>query len=264
MDAKPIGVFDSGLGGLTVVREIRRKLPDESIVYFGDIARLPYGTKSSAQIRRFSLENTEFLIRMGIKALVIACNSSSSAAFSFLKRRFSLPIVSVIEPAVEESLRRTRNKRIGVIGTTATVESRVYEEALRRKDPEVQVASESCPLFVPLVEEGWLNGGVTERVIEKYLGPLKEKGVDTVILGCTHYPMLHEEIQAFLGPGVELVDSAGPTVKALTSLLNQKKLLYSKKRKPRFRIFTSDLSRNFISVGERFLGEKLPKIHVVR
>ena len=257
-------MFDSGLGGLTVVREIRRKLPDESILYFGDIARLPYGTKSSAQIRRLSLENTEFLLRKGIKALVIACNSSSSAAFSFLKRRFSLPIVSVIEPAVEESLAKTRNKVIGVIGTTATIESRVYEEALRQRDPEVQVASESCPLFVPLVEEGWLNGGVTERVIEKYLGPLKEKGVDTVILGCTHFPMLEEKIREFLGPRVTLVDSAHPTVKALASLLERKKLLASKKRKSRFRIFTSDLSRNFISVGEQFLGEKLPPVKVVR
>ena len=264
MDTRPIGVFDSGLGGLTVVRELRRQLPRESIVYFGDIARLPYGTKSCAQIRKFSLENTEYLLKKRIKALVIACNSSSSAAFSFLRKRFSLPIVSVIEPAVEEALRRTRTKIIGVIGTTATIESRVYEEALRRKNSAVRVFAKSCPLFVPLVEEGWLNGGVTERVIEKYLGPLVEKKIDTLILGCTHYPLLHEQIREFVGSGVELVDSAGPTVKTLARLLSEKNLLCPGRRDRRFQIFTSDLPRNFIPVGEKFLGEKLPSIKVVR
>jgi glutamate racemase len=264
LDARPIGVFDSGLGGLTVVRELRRLLPDESIVYYGDIARLPYGTKSGSQIRRFSVENTEFLLKKGVKALVIACNSSSSAAFQALKRRFPIPIVSVIEPAVEESLRRTRNKRIGVIGTPATIESRVYEDALGRKDPAVQVFAKSCPLFVPLVEEGWLNGGVTERVIAKYLSPLVERGIDTLILGCTHYPLLTDEIRDFVGPKVKLVDSAAPTVKQLASLLEKKGLLCQGKRRLRFQIFTSDLPRNFIHVGERFLGERLPPIKVVR
>lgn len=264
MDARPIGVFDSGLGGLTVVRELRRQLPRESIVYFGDMARLPYGTKSRAQIRRFSLENTEFLLRHGIKALVIACNSSASAAFSILKKRFTLPVLSVIEPAVEEALRRSRSKIIGVIGTAATIESRVYENALRRKNSKVRVVTQSCPLFVPLVEEGWLNGGVTERVIEKYLAPLVKKKVDTLILGCTHYPLLFEQIQSFLGPRVKLVDSARPTVKNLALLLERKGLLNPGSRSPRFRIFTSDLPRNFIPVGERFLAERLPQIQVVR
>lgn len=264
MDPRPIGVFDSGLGGLTVVRELRRQLPGESIVYFGDIARLPYGTKSREQIRRFSLENTEFLLRRGVKALVIACNSSSSAAFRVLKRRFSIPIVSVIEPAVEESLRRTRNKIIGVIGTAATVESRVYEEALKKREPKAQVFAQSCPLFVPLVEEGWLNGGVTDRVIAKYLSPLIEKRIDTLILGCTHYPLLVEEIRNFVGPEVELVDSAEPTVRQLASLLEKGNLLRDRRRGTTFQIFTSDLPRNFISIGERFLGEKLPQIKVVR
>lgn len=264
MDARPIGVFDSGLGGLTVVREIRRQLPGESIVYFGDIARLPYGTKSSAQIRKFSVENTEFLLQKGIKALVVACNSSSSAAFQVLKRRFPLPMVSVIEPAVKEALRRTRTKIIGVIGTTATIESRVYEEALHRKDPGVRVFTQNCPLFVPLVEEGWLDGGVTEKVVEEYLSPLVARKIDTLILGCTHYPLLVEKIRHFLGPKVELVDSARPTVGRLASLLEAKKLLYQGKKGSRFQIFTSDLPRNFIHVGERFLGQKLPRVQVIR
>lgn len=264
MNANPIGVFDSGLGGLTVVREIRRQLPRESIVYFGDLARLPYGTKSGAQIRRFSLESTGFLIQRGVKALVIACNSSSSAAFHLVRRRFSIPVISVIRPAVEESLGISAAGKIGVIGTAATIESRVYEEALHQKNPNVQVFVQSCPLFVPLVEEGWLDGGVAERVIEKYLSPLAQKGIDTLILGCTHYPLLRDEIQSFFGPKVRLVDSAQPTVRGLTSLLRGKKLLYEGKRRAKFEIFTSDLPRNFRSVGERFLGEKLPPIKVVR
>lgn len=260
MDANPLGVFDSGLGGLTVVRELRRQLPRESILYFGDLAHLPYGTKSSSQIRRFSLASTEFLFRKGVKALVIACNSSSSAAFPLLKKRFPIPVVSVIEPAVEESLERSRTGKIGVIGTAATIESRVYEEALRRKNPKVQVFVQSCPLFVPLVEEGWLDGGITERVIAKYLKPLAAKEIDTLILGCTHYPILAQALRSFFGPKIGLVDSAGPTVRRLASLLRNKKLLYGGGRKPKFEIFTSDLPRNFRSVGERFLGEKLPKI----
>lgn len=264
MDARPIGVFDSGLGGLTVVRELRRELPRESIVYFGDIARLPYGTKSGSQIRRFSLENTKFLLRQGIKALVIACNSSSSASYLFLKRRFSLPMVSVIEPAVEECLQKTRSGKVGVIGTSATIESRVYEEALHRQGKRIQVIAQSCPLFVPLVEEGWLDGGVTERVIEEYLRPLAQKRIDTLILGCTHYPLLTQKIRDFLGPEVTLIDSAGPTVRRLALLLEKKRLLYEGKRKPKFQIYTSDLPRNFIRVGEKFLGEKLPTVKVVR
>ncbi|MBI4115602.1 MAG: glutamate racemase [Candidatus Omnitrophica bacterium] len=264
MSSQPIGIFDSGLGGLTVVRELRRQLPNESIVYFGDIARLPYGTKSRSQIQRFSLENTQFLLQKGIKALVIACNSSSSAAFQLLKRRFPIPMVSVVEPAVGEALQRTKAGKVGVIGTPATIESRVYEEALRRGNSRIEVFAQSCPLFVPLVEEGWLNGGVAERVIQKYLTPLAEKKIDTLILGCTHYPLLREEIQGFFGPKVQLIDSASPTVKQLASFLERKKLLYEGRKNARFQIFTSDLPRNFIHVGERFLGEPLPPIKVVR
>ena len=264
MNSKPIGVFDSGLGGLTVVREIRRQLPGEAIVYFGDLARLPYGPKSTVQIQRFSLENTEFLLRKGIKALVIACNSSASAAFQMLKRRSRVPLVSVIEPAAEEAVRKTRSGRIGVIGTSATIESGVYEAALRKRHSGVRVFTQSCPLFVPLVEEGWLDGGVAERVIEKYLAPLAKKRIDTLILGCTHYPILRREIQACLGPAVELVDSAAPTVKRIEALLEDEGLLSGKKIGGKFQVFVSDLPRSFRSVGERFLGEKLPAIQVVR
>lgn len=264
MNANPIGVFDSGLGGLTVVHELRRELPQESILYFGDLARLPYGTKSRAQIRRFSLENALFLFEKGVKALVIACNSSSSAAYELLRKRFSIPVIGVIEPAVGEALRRTRNGKIGVIGTAATIESGVYENELKRRSPRVEVFTQSCPLFVPLVEEGWLNGGVTERVIEKYLAPLARRKIDVLILGCTHYPILFQQIKLFFGPRVALVDSAGPTVRQLASLLEEKGLLCQRRKSPKFEIFTSDLPRNFYQVGERFLGEKLPRIKVVR
>lgn len=264
LKASPIGVFDSGLGGLTVVHELRRQLPKESILYFGDLARLPYGTKSSAQIRRFSVENAEFLLQKKVKALVIACNSSSSAAYHLLKRRFKVPVIGVIEPAVEEALQKTRTGKIGVIGTAATIESKVYEDALKSRSPEAEVHVQSCPLFVPLVEEGWLNGGITERVIEKYLAPLAVKKIDTLILGCTHYPILFKQIRSFFGSVVSLIDSAAPTVRKLTSLLQEKELVYEGNKAPRFQIFTSDQPRNFYRVGERFLGEKLPKIKVVR
>lgn len=261
--SKPIGVFDSGLGGLTVVRELRRRLPAEAIVYFGDIARLPYGPKSKVQIRRFSVENTEFLLQKGIKALVVACNSSASAAFGLLNRRYSLPMVSVIEPAVDAALERSSSARIGVIGTAATVESGVYEKALRKKQSKAEVFSVSCPLFVPLVEEGWLDGRVAEQVVEKYLAPLGPKKIDTLILGCTHYPILAEQIRKFMGPGVTLIDSAAPTVKRLAALLERQHLLSPAKGSGKFEVYVSDLPRSFRTVGERFLGEKLPPIKVV-
>jgi len=172
---RPIGVFDSGLGGLTVVREIRRQLPKESIVYFGDIARLPYGIKSKEQILSFSIQNTLFLLKKKVKAIVVACNSSSSAAFSFLRSHFHVPVVDVISPAVDKALQSTRNKRIGVIATQATVEAGSYERGLKRQSGHIQVFSSACPLFVPLVEEGWLTDPLTDKIIERYAAPLKKK-----------------------------------------------------------------------------------------
>ncbi|HLD50444.1 MAG TPA: glutamate racemase, partial [bacterium] len=259
-----IGVFDSGLGGLTIVREIRRALPKESIVYFGDMARLPYGTKSREQILAYSIQNTLFLIKRKVKAVVIACNSSSSAAYSFLKRHFNLPILDVIEPAAERASVETRSGRIGVIATRATVTSGAYEKALKKLNPHFKILAGACPLFVPLVEEGWFDGKITEDIAAAYLKPLLQKKVDTLILGCTHYPLLRESIQKVAGPRVRLVDSIKPTVQKLESLLDKKGLRCRSGRKGRLKIFVSDKPGNFIRLGEGFLGEKLKSVKVVR
>lgn len=261
---RPIGIFDSGLGGLTLVREIRKVLPNESIIYFGDIARLPYGIKSKEQILRFSVQNTLFLLKHKIKALVVACNSSSSAAFSFLKNHFNLPMLDVVRPAAEEAASKTRAGRIGVISTAATLDSRVYEKAIKKARSTAMVFSKACPLFVPLVEEGWLNGNMTHQIIESYLADLKRQKLDTLVLGCTHYPMLKKAIQKVVGRDVRLVDSVKPTVRELAFLLRENGLSYPGSRRGELKIFVSDRPRNFISVGERFLGEKLRSVKVVR
>ncbi len=261
---KPVGVFDSGLGGLTVVREMRRQLPHESIVYFGDIARQPYGIKSREQILSFSIQNTLFLMQHKVKAVVVACNSSSSAAYSFLKRSFNLPILDVIEPAAKMAVKATRTRRIGVIATQSTVSSGAYERAIRKLDPRAKVFQSACPLFVPLVEEGWIQGRVTEAVVDIYLTELKKNRLDTLILGCTHYPLLNNVIQRNVGREVKLIDSAAPTVETLISILDHFEIASSVQKRGELRIYVSDLPRNFVKVGESFLGEKLKYVEVVR
>ncbi|MBN1688504.1 MAG: glutamate racemase [Candidatus Omnitrophica bacterium] len=261
---RPIGVFDSGLGGLTVVREIRRRLPHETIVYYGDVARLPYGTKSPEQILRFSIQNTLFLLKHKVKALVIACNSSTSAAANFLRRHFNVPIVDVVQPAAEVACRSTRSGRIGVIATSATIGSRVYEKALKKRNPKVKVFGEACPLFVPLVEEGWLEGKITHDVLDAYLRKLKKKKIDVLILGCTHYPLLKKSIQKVMGSRVRLVDSMAPTVQQLAQLFDRRDLHAAKKQKGLLKIYVSDKPGNFVKVGESFLGEKMNFVEVVR
>jgi len=260
----PIGVFDSGLGGLTIVRELRKKLPNEKIAYFGDIARLPYGIKSKEQIQRFSIENTEFLLTQKIKALVVACNSSSSAAYGTLKRQFNIPIIDVIEPAVREAVACTKSRRVGIVGTQATIESEAYARALKKALPGARIFSEACPLFVPLVEEGRLQGPITDAVVREYLTPFKKNKVDTLILGCTHYPLLKAAIGKFMGPRVRLVDSAGPCVRSLAKLLVSKRIENTNNRKGPLHIFVSDLPRNFVRVGQRFLRERMSHIRLVR
>jgi glutamate racemase len=251
---QPIGVFDSGVGGLTVVRALAEDLPAESIVYFGDTARVPYGTKSKPTIVKFSLESVEFLLRFGVKCIVIACNTSSSWALPTLRKYFKVPIIGVIRPGALAAVRRTRNKRIGVIGTRATVESRAYEAAVRSIDPSVKVFSQSCPLFVPLVEEGWLNGSVSTGVARAYLEPLRRRGIDTLILGCTHYPLLAPAIRGILGPGVALVDSARETVREVRGLLLAMDALRNTREPARHRFFVSDEPRHFSRLTRQFLG----------
>ncbi|MDD5217773.1 MAG: glutamate racemase [Candidatus Omnitrophica bacterium] len=261
---RSIGVFDSGLGGLTVVKELRREMPHESIVYFGDIARLPYGIKSKEQILNFSIQNTLFLLKQKVKAIVVACNSSSSAAYHFLRDHFGIPIIDVIMPAVEAAACVTHTGRVGLIATHATVASQAYERSLRKINPNLRIFSRACSLFVPVVEEGWLEDPITEQIVRRYLGGLRHKNIDTLILGCTHYPMLKASIRKVLGPRVQLIDSARPSVKKLKSILIRQGLVSKSKRKGELRVFVSDMPRNFKQVGEKFLGEKLHKVQIVR
>ncbi len=260
----PIGVFDSGLGGLTVVREIRRQLPHERVIYFGDIARLPYGIKSQKQIREFSCENTEFLLKRKVKAIVVACNSSSSAAYSYLKKNYSVPLIDVIQPAAEKAVALSRNQKIGIIATQATITSKAYEAAIHSIHKRVKVFSKACPLLVPFVEEGILEGELIEMVIERYLRPLLKNKIDTLILGCTHYPLLRKVIQKAVGPKVKLIDSAPAAVGKLKGLFIQGDGFRSQKKKGDLQVFVSDLPRTFLSTGVKFLGEELNDIKVVR
>ena len=260
---QPIGVFDSGIGGLTVVKALIEDLPSESIVYFGDTARVPYGTKSKSTIVKFSLENVEFLLRFGVKCIVIACNTSSSWALPTLRKYFKVPIVGVIRPGALAAVRRSRNKRIGVIGTTATIHSRAYEAAIHRIDPTISVFSHHCPLFVPLVEEGWLDGSICRDVAQRYLEPLKRQRIDTLILGCTHYPLLSSTIQQVLGPDVALVDSAKQTAIEVRGVLTGTDTLCEVRARPRHRFFVTDEPSHFNLVGHRFLGQVIGSVERV-
>ncbi len=246
-----------------MVHEIMRQLPAEDIVYYGDLARLPYGIKSKEQIIRFSCENAEFLIQQKVKAIVIACNSSASAGMTVLKKRYPLMMLDVIEPAARRAIHFSLAKRIGVIGTQATIRSRAYEKTLKKFNPRVKVFTQACPLFVPLVEEGWTSGKITVQIVGEYLKELVKSKIDTLILGCTHYPLLRRVIQAYVGPQVVLVDSAGPTVYHLQDTLQKLHLLSDGAHRGKLRIYVSDVPSNFVKVGEKFLGCSLNHIRVV-
>lgn len=221
---KPIGVFDSGIGGLTVVRALREFLPNETIFYLGDTARVPYGGKSAATVERYSLEITEMLLGEHCKTVVVACNTASALALARLEATTPVPITGVIRPGAQAAVAATRNGHIGVIGTRATIKSGAYERALLALDPAVRVSARPCPLFVPLIEEGWLESEITDGVVRQYLTPLVEDGIDTLVLGCTHYPLLRAAIGRFLGESVRLVDSAQNCARAVAQLLQDEGL----------------------------------------
>jgi glutamate racemase len=256
---KAIGVFDSGVGGLTVVREIVRQLPGEDIIYFGDTARVPYGTKSRETVIRFSIEDILFLLKHEVKLICVACNTVSSVALPSVRHHFRVPLVGVITPAVKEAVYATQNKRIGVIGTKATVKSRTYEKEIRQLDAKIKVVTCACPLFVPFVEEGWLKGRVVLDVARKYLEPLKKAKVDTVILGCTHYPLLKSVIQKILGSKVKLIDSARQVALEVKNILDSEGLLNTG-RTGRHQFYVSDNPEWFGSLAERFLGERIKEV----
>ena len=251
-----IGIFDSGIGGLTVLQQIARLSPREILVYLGDTARSPYGTKSPDVVKYYACENTDFLIERGLKMLVVACNTASAIALDDLRERYDIPVVGVIEPGAQEGVRRSHNRRIGVIGTEATITSRAYTHALRALDPGVEVYTRACPLFVPLVEEGWIDNKIARETTTMYLSSLKHSGIDTLILGCTHYPLLKKCIAKFLGPRVYLVDSAEETAKVVRTTLTSKGLA-RRKGNGGASFFVTDVPDRFVKVGSRFLGEQI-------
>ena len=251
-----IGVFDSGIGGLTVLHQIIETLPKENTVYLGDTARAPYGTKSVETVLRYSFENSQFLIEKGVKMVVVACNTSTAIALGQLSEQLTVPVIGVIEPGVRRATKSTKNKRVGVIGTEATIQSGAYTRALKSADPEIEVYSRACPLFVPLVEEGWTDNGIVEMTVSTYLGSLKQSGIDTLILGCTHYPLLKKAIRKYLGSRVRLVDSAEETAKEVEAQL-KKESMARKTGHGAHGFFVTDAPERFVKVGRRFLGEKV-------
>ncbi|PLX92355.1 MAG: glutamate racemase [Desulfuromonas sp.] len=259
---RAIGVFDSGVGGLTVLREIMRRLPEEDLVYLGDTARVPYGTKSAETVRQYALEAGEFLVERGVKMLVVACNTASAVALPALRERFKLPVVGVIEPGARRAA-RSRKGRIGVIGTEGTIGSGRYVEAIHALLPGAQVFSAACPLLVPLAEEGWAEHQVARLAVQEYLAPLKKNDVDTLVLGCTHYPLLRNVLQAEMGDGVTLVDSAEETAATVADLFREQGLQRPQSGGQRA-FFVTDVPTRFIRVGQPFLEQELSRVQQVR
>lgn len=259
MVEKPVGVFDSGVGGLTVVNQLIKSLPQEDIIYFGDTAHLPYGSKSKESVIRFSLDIANFLQAQKVKIIVVACNTASSFALSSLRENIEIPVIGVIEPGAQAAVDATRNFKIGIIGTEGTIKSRAFEEALRKIDKNVKVFSRACPLFVPLVEEGWLDEPETSQIAEKYLSAIKNEGIDTLILGCTHYPLLKELLSRIMGQEISLIDTAEATAKAVERKLREKNLLRKGNRKAVYKFFVSDDPDKFLQLGRRFLGKNIEK-----
>jgi glutamate racemase len=260
---KAIGIFDSGVGGLTVLKEVVRALPQEDTIYLGDTARVPYGTKSPETVIRYSRQIARYLFSRDIKLLVVACNTASAVALSSLQREFSIPIVGVIEPGARAAAQVTKSGKVGVIGTAATVASSAYTKAIKRINPEIEVVTRACPLFVPLAEEGWVDNEVAQLTARMYLGDLRDQGVDTLVLGCTHYPILKGVIAQVMGPGVTLVDSAEQTALTVAQILSGQGLLRPADERGNHHYYVTDIPAGFIRVGNRFLGGRLGDVYQV-
>jgi len=263
MNTAPLGVFDSGIGGLTVAHALFQCLPQESVIYFGDTARVPYGPKSPETVRRYSAEILDFLIRRGVKMVVVACNTSTAHALDFLRHRSPVPVQGVIEPGARAAAAATRSGRIGVIGTAGTIASGAYERAIKAIRPDLVVMSQACPLFVPLVEEGWFDHPAAELVAREYLQPLQAAAVDVLVLGCTHYPLLQPLLSRVMGPAVRLIDSAAETAATVRRELEAGALLAPPGGGPTHRFVVSDDEPHFRRLGARFLGEPVQDVELV-
>ena len=262
---KSIGVFDSGIGGLTVVHALMRHLPHENITYFGDTARVPYGSKSAEVVLEYAFEDTRFLLQQGVKLIVVACNTVSAVAIDDLKSQFEIPIIGMIEPGADAARAASKNGNIGVIGTLATIASESYPRALRQRNPSSRVLSRACPLFVPLAEEGWTEHPVSQMVADEYLAPLRQENIDTLILGCTHYPILRDVIQNAVGDRVTLIDSGEAAAIEVERLLRENDMLNPSTDQPNYSFFVSDVPQKFKQLGEIFLNRpdlRVTKVHL--
>ncbi len=248
-----IGIFDSGVGGLTVLHRLQQTVPREHLLYLGDTARHPYGIKSAAVVTRYSIENTAFLVDKGVKMVVVACNTASAVALDAVRDRFELPVIGVIEPGARAAVAATRNRKVGVIGTEATIASGTYTRALRTLDPDLEIYTRACPLFVPLAEEGWVDNDVARQTAALYLGSLRQSRIDTLVLGCTHYPLLKGVIADYLGPEVQLVDSATETAREVERTLAAQRLARTDGAGSAS-FFVTDVPDRFTKIGGRFLG----------
>ena len=269
MNSLPIGIFDSGVGGLTVLKAVRRRLPRESVIYLGDTARVPYGTKSRATIERYAIEDAAFLIEKGVKLIVVACNTASAMARESLRRDFNVPFLTVLGPGARAAARATQTGRIGVIATEATVESGAYERAIREAyqesngDQPLEIFSRACPLFVPLVEEGETDSQVARLVAEQYLAPLRQQRIDTLVLGCTHYPLLKTVIAETMGEAVRLIDSAEAVAEETAQLLESGGRLDTGDEPNESRFYVTDAAQRFHRIAERILGAPLEHLEAV-
>jgi len=259
-----IGVFDSGIGGLTVVRALMERLPFENLIYFGDTARVPYGIKSVETINRYASQITEFLLKKEVKLLVVACNTMAAVAYQAIKDLSPVPVLEVIEASARNAISETRTKSIGVIGTPATVNSNAYARAIHLLDKEVKIFSQACPLFVSLVEEGWFDHPATRLIAQEYLKPVLAEQIDTLVLGCTHYPLLKSLLQDIVGPEIKLIDSAEAVAETTAGLLNRLALGNQNHQPPQYLYCVSDVPYRFQTIGERFLGRTLGRVELVR
>lgn len=256
---QPIGVFDSGVGGLTVVKEIIKELPNESIIYLGDTARVPYGTRSGETITKFALDLVNFLLQKGVKVLVVACNTISANSLDAIKKVSPVPVVDVISPTTEVAVRSTKNNSVGLIATAGCVNSGAYKRRIKGLNPSIRLWQQACPLFVPLAEEGMDNHPATDLIARGYLSDLSDKQIDTLILGCTHFPILLSSIAKTTGKNVTLVTSGRPTAKKLAEILKKNDLL-ARNQKPVYQFFFTDSDQRASKIGELFFGEPLPGV----
>lgn len=260
----PIGIFDSGIGGLTVAKSVFKLLPNENIIYLGDSARLPYGTKSKETVILYSIECLKFLLKQKVKLVIIACNTSSAISVPFLSKITTVPIIGVIGPGASAATQITKNHNIGVIGTRATISSGAYQKEIKKLDKKAKVFSQNCSLFVQLAEDGWTDNKIAELTAREYLSDIRKSGIDTMIMGCTHYPILHKTIQKVVGKGIKLIDPGEETAKIAQKRLESENLLNKQKKEGYHKFFVTDFPANFKDVSERFLGKKIKEVKKIK